>query len=122
MGIFDIPIIGIAKAETPNPDLIYVPNKKAPVVFSGDSQGLRLIQRVRDEAHRFAITYHRKIRRLKSMKLTLTDIPGVGVKRATLLLQHFGNRENLSKASVDEIAAIPGITKQLAKEIVEHFS
>jgi excinuclease ABC subunit C len=122
VGIFEIPIVGIAKAERPKPDLIYVPNQKTPVNLAGDSQGLRLIQRVRDEAHRFAISYHRKIRQIKGMKLTLTDIPGIGVKRATLLLQHFGNRENLSKASIDEIATVPGITKQLAKEIVEHFS
>ncbi|MFX1319078.1 MAG: excinuclease ABC subunit UvrC [Promethearchaeota archaeon] len=122
VGIFDIPVIGIAKAEKPDPDLIYVPDQKTPVNLPGDSQGLRLVQRVRDEAHRFAIAYHRKIRQIKGMKLTLTDIPGVGVKRATLLLQHFGNRENLSKASADEIAAVPGITKQLAKLIVEHLS
>jgi excinuclease ABC subunit C len=122
VGLFDILVIGIAKAEKPNPDLIYVPNQKNPVDLPGDSQGLRLVQRVRDEAHRFAIAYHRKIRQVKGLKLTLTDIPGVGVKRATLLLQHFGNRENLSKATVDEIVAVPGITKHLAKEIVEYFS
>ena len=121
-GALDIPIIGLAKGEPPNPDLVYLPGQKTPVKFSGDSQGLRLLQRVRDEAHRFAISYHRKIRKIKGLKLTLTDIPGVGVKRATLLLQHFGNREKLSKASVEEIAAVPGITRSLAKDIVEHFS
>ena len=122
VGIFDTPVIGIAKAERSDSDLIYIRNQKTPVDIPVDSQGLRLIQRVRDEAHRFAIAYHRKIRQIKGMKLTLTDIPGIGVKRATLLLQHFGTLENLSKASVDEIAAVPGITKQLASEIVAHFS
>ncbi len=122
VGAPKIPVIGLAKAERPNPDLVYVPEQKTPVKMSGDSQGLRLLQRVRDEAHRFAITYHRKIRQIKGLKLTLTDIPGVGVKRATLLLQHFGNKENLGKASVAEIAAVPGITKSLAKDIKEHLS
>jgi excinuclease ABC subunit C len=122
VGIFNILVLAIAKAERPDPDLVYVPYQKPPVNLAGDSQGLRLLLRVRDEAHRFAITYHRKIRQRKGLKLTLTDIPGVGVKRATLLLQHFGNLENLSKASTDELAAIPGITKKLAKEILEHYS
>ncbi len=122
VGATDIPMIGLAKAERPDPDLVYLPSQKNPINLPADSQGLRLLQRVRDEAHRFAIAYHRKIRQIKGLKLTLTDIPGVGVKRATLLLQHFGNRENLSKASVEEIAAVPGITKSLAKEILEHFT
>ncbi|MFX1509984.1 MAG: excinuclease ABC subunit UvrC [Promethearchaeota archaeon] len=122
VGASEIPVIGLAKGDRPDPDVVYMPGRKTPVNLPGDSQGLRLLMRVRDEAHRFAISYHRKIRRIKGMKLTLTDIPGVGVKRATLLLQHFGNRETLEKASLDEIAAVPGITKKLAQEIVEHFS
>jgi excinuclease ABC subunit C len=122
VGAENVPILGLAKAEKPNPDIVYVPSQKTPIKLPADSQGLRLLQRVRDEAHRFAIAYHRKVRQIKGLKLTLTDIPGVGVKRATLLLQHFGNREKLSKASVDEIAAVPGITKQVAKDISEHFS
>lgn len=122
VGASEIPVIGLAKGERPDPDVVYVPGQKTPVNLAGDSQGLRLLMRVRDEAHRFAIAYHRKIRQIKGMKLTLTDIPGIGVKRATLLLQHFGNRETLANASVDEIAAVPGITKKLAKDIAEHFS
>ncbi len=122
VGVVDLPVIGIAKTERPDPDLVYVPDQKTPIMLPNDSQGLRLLQRVRDEAHRFAIAYHRKIRQIKGLKLTLTDIPGVGVKRATLLLQHFGNMETLSKASADEIAAVPGITKKLAQDIVEHFA
>ncbi|MFX1576667.1 MAG: excinuclease ABC subunit UvrC [Promethearchaeota archaeon] len=122
IGVEEVPILGIAKAEKPNPDVIYVLGRKTPIQLSGDNQGLRLLQRVRDEAHRFAIAYHRKIRQIKGLKLTLTDIPGVGVKRATLLLQHFGNRKKLSEASVNEIAAVPGITKQVAKNIAQYFS
>ncbi|MFX1492127.1 MAG: excinuclease ABC subunit UvrC [Promethearchaeota archaeon] len=122
LGVVDVPVIGIAKADRPDPDLVYIPDQKTPITLLGDSQGLRLLQRVRDEAHRFAIAYHRKIRQRKGLKLTLTDIPGVGVKRATLLLQHFGTMETLSKASADEIAAVPGITKKLAQDIVEHFA
>ncbi len=122
LGVVDVPVIGIAKADRPDPDLVYIPDQKPPITLLGDSQGLRLLQRVRDEAHRFAIAYHRKIRQRKGLKLTLTDIPGVGVKRATLLLQHFGTMETLSKASADEIAAVPGITKKLAQDIVEHFA
>lgn len=122
VGIFDIPVVGLAKAERPDPDLVYVPNQKKPLDLLGDSQGLRLLQRVRDEAHRFAITYHRKLRQKKGLKLTLTEIPGIGLKRATLLLQHFGTIDNLSKASSEEIAAVPGIPKRLAKAILEHLA
>lgn len=121
VGIFDIPVVGLAKAERPDPDLVYVPNQKKPLDLPGDSQGLRLLQRVRDEAHRFAIAYHRKLRQKKGLKLTLTEIPGIGLKRATLLLQHFGTIDNLSKASSEEIAAVPGIPKRLAKAILEHL-
>jgi excinuclease ABC subunit C len=121
LGISDIPVIGLAKAEPSNPDQVYVTWQKTPLDLPGDSQGLRLLQRVRDEAHRFAIAYHRKLRQKTSLKLTLTDIPGIGIHRATFLLQYFGNLENLSRASVDEIAAVPGISLKLAKNIAAHF-
>ncbi|MFW9831616.1 MAG: excinuclease ABC subunit UvrC [Candidatus Thorarchaeota archaeon] len=120
--ISDLHVIGLAKAEPQKPDLVYVPWQRTPLRLSRDSQGLRLLQRVRDEAHRFAITYHRKLRQTKSLKLTLTDIPGVGVHRATLLLQHFGSLEQLRQASVNEIAAVPGIPRKLAGTISDYLS
>lgn len=122
LGISDVLVIGLAKTKPQEPDMVYVPWQKTPSDFSRDSQGLRLLQRVRDEAHRFAITYHRKLRQKKSLKLTLTHIPGVGVHRATQLLQHFGSLEKLGQSSVDEIAAVPGISHKLAVDIAEYLS
>lgn len=122
VGVKKIPVIGIAKANPPETDSIYVPWQSTPVNIPPDSEGLRLVKRVRDEAHRFAISYHRKLRKSQGLKLVLTEIPGVGKKRATELLQHFGSLKKLSKASTDEVAAVPGISQALAEQILDYLS
>jgi excinuclease ABC subunit C len=114
-----MPIIGLAKGESSDQDVIYVRNQTKPIRLSRDSEGLRLLQRVRDEAHRFAITYHRGLREKQGLKLTLTDVPGIGVRRASRLLQHFGSLKAVAQASVDELAAVPTMTRQLAEAVLK---
>jgi excinuclease ABC subunit C len=118
----DLAIIGLAKGEKDTPDSMYLPGQSKPLQLSGDSEGLRLLMRVRDEAHRFAISYHRKLRTKQSLHLTLTDIPGVGKRRAALLLEHFQSVQRLAQASVKEIAAVPTISPALAEEIAAHLA
>ncbi len=122
LGVENLPAIGIAKGDPPDPDVIYVPWQSTPVDIPADSEGLRLLKRVRDEAHRFAISYHRKLRKSQGLKLVLTEIPGVGKKRATTLHQHFESLKKLSKASIDEVATIPGISTAHAKQILDYLS
>ncbi|MDO8056630.1 MAG: helix-hairpin-helix domain-containing protein, partial [Candidatus Hermodarchaeota archaeon] len=118
----DLAVIGLAKGEKDIPDSVYLPGQSKPLHLPGDSEGLRLLMRVRDEAHRFAISYHRKLRTKQSLHLTLTDIPGVGKRRAALLLKHFQNIQRLAQASVKEIAAVPTISPALAEEIAAHLA
>lgn len=122
LNIETIPIIGLAKADGSDPDYIYVSWQATPIHLPIDSEGLRLLQRVRDEAHRFAITYHRHLRNKKSLKLLLTEIPGIGIHRATIVLQHFGSMKKLAEASVDEVAKVPSISRKLAQSIVDYLS
>lgn len=103
-------------------DEIYLFHEKAPILFRENSPSRFLLQRVRDEAHRFAITYHRKLRTTKTLASPLEAISGIGKKRRLLLLKKFGNLENIKLASVEEIASIPGITEELAGKIISAIS
>ena len=94
-----------------------MPNKKTPVLFSENSPSRFLMQRIRDEAHRFAITYHRKLRRQTTLESPLESIPGIGKKRRHMLLKEFGSFENIQKAPLVELISLPGITKSLAEKI-----
>jgi excinuclease ABC subunit C len=85
------------------------------------SQGLYLIQRVRDEAHRFAITSHRKQRTRTGLVSRLDSIPGIGPARRKALIRHFGSIQNIKEADVDELVKIPGITEPLAYSIKSHL-
>jgi excinuclease ABC subunit C len=98
-------------------DRIYIPGRKNPIPFSETSQELLFIMRVRDEAHRFAITYHKKLREKKALESELDSIPGIGEKRRTILLKHFGTVSTIREASIDEISSIPGMDKRAAEEI-----
>jgi excinuclease ABC subunit C len=114
-GVADIPVIGLAKRL----EEVWLPDQDYPVILARSSEGLYLLQRVRDEAHRFAITYHRQ-RRSKSMTDSLLDgVPGLGPARRKALLNHFGSLKKLRAATKDEIAAVPGIGPQLARGVVE---
>jgi excinuclease ABC subunit C len=96
---------------------VFLPGRKNPVVLRRNSTALFLLQRVRDEAHRFAITYHRELRRRDRLRSRLEDIEGVGPGRRRALLRHFGSLKRLRAASADDIAAVPGISSRLAAEI-----
>jgi excinuclease ABC subunit C len=108
-----LPIISIAKKE----EEIFKPGYSKPIRLPSDSEALFLLQRVRDEAHRFAITYHRRIRNEKLYNSKLDLIPGIGDKRKKLLLENFKNIEEIKNASVEEINKIPGFGKKIAKTI-----
>jgi len=102
-------------------DIVYIPGRANPVKFRKDSAELFFLQRIRDEAHRFAIEYHKKLREKKAFATVLDDIPGVGPARRVALLKHFGSVDRIAKATPDEIAALTGITLELAHAILEHL-
>ncbi|MBN1642362.1 MAG: excinuclease ABC subunit UvrC [Anaerolineae bacterium] len=114
-GLDHLPVFGLAKRE----EEVYLPRQQDPVCLPRDSEGLHLIQRIRDEAHRFAITAHRRARRRLGLASTLEAIPGVGPQRRKALLKAFGSMERIRKASIEELAAVPGMTHQVAERIKE---
>jgi excinuclease ABC subunit C len=123
----DIPTIGVAKEEGSHSKLttaeeIYIPGANEPIILPRSSQGLYLLQRIRDEAHRFGITYHRKVRSEKTFKSVLDEIPGIGPKRKKALLLHFGSVKAISSASVDELAALDGMTRDAAEKVKEYIA
>lgn len=122
-----VDVVGLAKmrverdAQAPevlrSDERVFLPGRKNPVVLRRNSTALFLLQRVRDEAHRFAITYHRELRRRERLRSGLEDIAGVGPGRRRVLLRHFGSLKRLRAATEGEIAAVPGISSRLAAEI-----
>jgi excinuclease ABC subunit C len=114
-GLHDMPVIGLAKER----EEIFLPGLPQPLVLPANSQALYLLQRLRDEAHRFAITYHRKLRAKSQTKSVLDDLPGVGPARKRALLRVFGSTRQMRSATIDEIAAVPGISRSLAEKIHE---
>ncbi len=113
LGLFDLPLVGLAKER----EELFLPGRSDPIVLPATSQALYLVQRLRDEAHRFAITYHRKLRAQAQTKSVFDDMPGVGPARKRALLRVFGSARQLRNAGVDEIAAVPGIGRALAERI-----
>jgi excinuclease ABC subunit C len=103
-------------------DKIYIYGRKNPIVFSRNSRVLFLLMRVRDEAHRFAITYHKKLRGKRAVSSALDDVPGIGAKRKKELIKRFGSLSGIRKASVDDIAAVPGLNRRIAAELKERLS
>ena len=113
MGITDIPLASIAKQR----EELFLPHQPEPVLLPRTSQGLYLVQRVRDEAHRFAITYHRQRRSKSSVRSSLDSVPGIGPKRRRELLRQFGSVQRIRDATLDEIATVPGMTTALAQKV-----
>ncbi len=113
MGVKQIPTVGLAKQH----EEIYVQDLAEPVVLPRSSQALYLVQRVRDEAHRFAITYHRNVRGKAAIRSALDTIPGVGPRRKSALLKKFGSVRGIREATVDEIASTVGFTRVLAEKV-----
>ena len=118
MGEFEI--IGIAKKDERKgeiQDKIFKPGRSNPMNFGRDGDVLLFLQRIRDEAHRFAISFHRKRRTKDALGSVLDTIPGIGKKRKTLLFQHFKSIKDIRTASLEELSALPGINRRLAEEI-----
>jgi excinuclease ABC subunit C len=113
LGLHGLPIIGLAKEH----EEIYRPGRALPLRLPMDSPALRLLQRIRDEAHRFANAYHQLLMKKRVEESILDDCPGVSQNRKSLLLQQFGSVNRLRRASVDEIASTEGIGRKLADEV-----
>ncbi|HXQ24360.1 MAG TPA: excinuclease ABC subunit UvrC [Candidatus Acidoferrales bacterium] len=102
---------------TRSEERVFLPGRKNPVILKRNSNALFLLQRVRDEAHRFAITYHRQLRSKERLRSVLDGIPGVGSGRRKRLLRHFGSVRRIGEASVEDLAQVPGISRALADRI-----
>ncbi len=118
LGIDDIPVVGLAKRL----EEVWVPGEEDPVILARSSEGLYLLQRLRDEAHRFAITHHRNRRSKSMVESALDDVPGLGEVRRKTLLKHFGSLKKLRTAEVEEIARVPGIGPRTAAAIKQSVS
>jgi excinuclease ABC subunit C len=101
---------------------VYLPGRSEPLRLPRSSPALRMLQRIRNEAHRFAIGYNRKLRKRRTISSTLAEVPGIGPKRQELLLRRFGSVRALRAASADEIAEVPGISEQLAQAVLNHLN
>jgi excinuclease ABC subunit C len=113
----DIPTVGLAKEN----EEIFTPGSPDPIILPRSSQGLYMVQRIRDEAHRFGITYHRKLRSDRTFKSVLDEIPGIGPKRKQALMKHFGSVRAMSAASVEDLAALDGMTRDAAEKLKEYI-
>lgn len=113
----DVPVVGLAKQF----ELVFTEGNPEPVVLPRHSQALYLIQRIRDEAHRFAITYHRKLRGKRNLVSILDNIVGIGPKRRQALWDHFGTLNKIKQAGVEELAGVPGMNKAAAEAVYNFF-
>ena len=113
----DIPTVGLAKEN----EEIFIPGSPDPIILPRSSQALYLVQRIRDEAHRFGITYHRKLRSDHTFKSVLDEIPSIGPKRKQALMKHYGSVRAMSAASVEDLAALDGMTRDAAEKVKEYI-
>jgi excinuclease ABC subunit C len=131
-GLFDqIEVVSIAKQHVLNDprermvekseERIFLPNRKDPIILSKNSTALFLMVRVRDEAHRFAITYNRELRRRARLRSVLDDVAGIGPVRRRALLRHFGSLRRIREASVEQLGLVKGVNRELAGEIRRHL-
>jgi len=117
MGISDVPLASLAKEN----EELFTPESPHSILLPKNSPGMYLVQRARDEAHRFAITYHRKRRSNQSFQSSLDLIPGIGPKKRRSLLRKYGSIKNIKDSTLEDIATTPGITLKLAEQILDHI-
>ena len=127
VGVEDVDLVSLAKSRvvgrddddqsTRSPERVFLPGAKEPIVMPQTSPEVLLLARIRDEAHRFGITFHRELRRKARLKSGLEEIPGVGPTRRKALLKHFGSLRKVREASVEELAATPGVGAAAARTI-----
>ncbi len=126
-GIDGIDVVGLAKERedkggSRQPDRVFLARAKDPINLRANSAELYLLARIRDEAHRFAITFHRKLRRGRTLRSTLDDVPGIGERRKKELLRHFGSVKKVREATVAELAGAPGMTLRAAEAVVQYLA
>jgi excinuclease ABC subunit C len=114
LGIDDVALVGLAKRL----EEVWLPGENEPLVLPRTSEGLYLLQRVRDEAHRFAIAYHRSKRSKRMVESALDGVPGLGETRRKALLRHFGSLKRLRAATVEEVLEVPGIGRRTAEAVL----
>ena len=100
---------------------IFLPGQKDPLSLLRSSQGLQLLQRLRDEAHRFAVSYYSRVHRKQTFSSVLDGIPGIGPRRKSALIRHFGSVQGIREATVEELAASVGMTGAQAKRVKEYL-
>jgi excinuclease ABC subunit C len=131
LGIHELDLVSLAKDRVASDargteirrseERVFVPNRKNPIVLPRNSTALFLLQRVRDEAHRFAITFHRELRSRERFRSLLDDVPGIGPQRRQRLLKRFGSVRRLAAADPEEVAAVPGIGLERAQDLLERL-
>jgi excinuclease ABC subunit C len=123
LGISGLTLLGVAKGPDRKPGMeqLFLLGRDTPIILPADAPALHLVQQIRDEAHRFAITAHRNRRSRSRQRSTLEDIPGIGPKRRQQLLKHFGGLQELSRAGVEDIARVDGVSLKLAEQIYQTF-
>jgi excinuclease ABC subunit C len=112
-----VPVASLAKEN----EEIFIPRRKEPIILPRSSPGLQLLQRLRDEAHRFAVSYYTRVHRKQAFTSALDSIPGIGPRRKRALLQQFGSIRRIREASVDELVAATGMAQSQAKKIKEYL-
>ena len=117
LGLADLPVVGLAKRE----EEIFIPHQSTSILLDRDSAALHLIQRIRDEAHRFAITFHRKLRGKRNLVSGLDHVEGIGPKRRQALWKAFKTLEAMKAASVEELAAVEGMNTAVAQTLYDFF-
>ena len=117
LGIAHIPLASIAKRY----EEVFRPDSKEPIILPRSSQALYMVQRIRDEAHRFAITFHRQLRKRSGVRSAMDNVPGIGPKRKKALIRRFGSVSAIREADTDEIAAVVGMTQKLAELVKDHL-
>jgi excinuclease ABC subunit C len=117
LGLGDVAVVALAKRE----EEVYVPGRPDPIRLDRRHRALHVLQRIRDEAHRFAVRYNRKLRSKRTIRSDLGDIPGIGPTRQTLLLRRFGSLQGVREASKEEIARVPGFSETLASRVLTYL-
>ena len=113
----DVSVVALAKKE----EAVYVPARRRPIRLDRRNRALHILQWIRDEAHRFAVRYNRKLRTRRTIRSDLGDIPGIGPRRQTVLLRRFGSVKGVKQATKEEIARVPGFSEALASRILTYL-